>query len=269
MRPSRLDQQKPWPISAPEIGLWIPPTLEDVAGNPHLKEYCRSLILNNGRASNALILGEPGTGKTSTIKTAVGILYCENRPPDSTKPCHHCETCQTLLCHHEESALFAWFKSRESSYFPLDCANITEAKLEEALTTAWGEYWSLFYLDEFYRLARRRMDERLLIPMRALPATWIATSAKLENIEPMVLDRFAEKLHTNPPALDELVEFLARRCWNWMIRVDHASTLIQLARRCNAIVVKAFDLLSKAAMKQNRTLTRQMVDDHPFDFGGP
>lgn len=267
MRLPRRCQLEPWPITAPEIGLWIPPTLEDIAGNGELKDYLTDLILNDGRASNALVLGDPGTGKTSAIKFAVGALYCENRPLKSLKPCLHCPTCDAALCHYEESGLFAALKNRRSSYFPLDCANVTEAELHELLMRARGEHWCLFYLDEFYRLARRRMDERLLIPMRVLEATWIATSAKLENIESMVLERFTVKLYTSLPALDQLVEFLAHRCWNWMILVDHPSTLIRLAERCQGIVAQAFGLLSRAAMKRNRRLTRQMVEDHRFDVG--
>lgn len=161
-------------------------------------------------------------------------------------------------------------------YHPVDCTRLSEAGLEAKLTKirVCNEDLRIIYLDEVHRLSRRFMDERLLKPLEDSPAIWIASSANVKSngddrhgLEKMFQNRFTLQITTELPDLDQLVIWLAERCYEWGIRVELPEvTLPRLAERCHQVPGMAPQVLNKAHKRRSKLLTREMVEEHTFDF---
>ena len=130
-------------------------------------------------------------------------------------------------------------------------------------------------LDEIHRLTSRHMDEQLLIPMDRYKAIWIASSAYADRedgsnrrpLEKMLQNRFTFRLTSEKPSVDDLAISLADRCQRLGILVeDPRTTLRLLAQRSNRVPGMAYQVVNKASMKRNKTLTKNLLDQHVFDF---
>lgn len=83
----------------------------------------------------------------------------------------------------------------------------------------------------------------------------------------MFQNRFTFRLETQKPTVDEMVFWLAERCEEWGIRLEAPeSTLQRLAERSRCLPGMALQVVNKAHKKRSKLLTRQLVDEHVFNF---
>lgn len=274
-----------------DVERFQPQCWDHIVGNQQLKEYFRDMVWcvrKEGHRSgfNLLTTGESRSGKTATISFGVKCLGCYNLDFETMNPCGMCANC--TMNHHlygnEGWEGFAEFLSDEEaptrirySYMPVDCTRLTESELENVLMKIRinDENLRIIYLDEVHRLSRRFMDERLLKPIEDYPAIWIASSANVKKddvddtskLDKMFQNRFSFRINTQKPAVDELAVWLARRCVELGITCDDArETLSHLAQRSNRNTGMALQVLNRAHKTRSKFLTKQMVDNHIFDF---
>lgn len=258
--------------TAIEIQQWIPKSLNEIVGNEELVEHFENGLAVGGVMPNTLITGESRSGKTSGVKAFIRALFCRNRATGSFDACGVCVNCQADVGRYEQTGVFVQATMMESNqkqvrhFLPIDCAKITEAILREELSDL-REFSGLriIYLDEIHRLKQRGMDELLLKPLEELNYVWIASSATVKGLEPMFLNRFLVKLHTQLPTRDALAEWLAYRCKEWGIEWDDPRTLVRLAELSNQNPGKAIQVLARAAGKPSRKITSELVERHRFE----
>lgn len=277
----------------------IPTRWDHITGNRNLKEhfwdmaYC---IQKEGhrRGFNTLITGDSRTGKTSTITLGIKTIGCSMLDFETFNPCGRCANCKAKV---ELYGNDGWenfvdvFETDEASkksvrftYLPMDCTRLNEIEIENLVEKVGVDDGNIkiVYLDEVHRLVRRGLDERLLKPMETSGAIWIASSAYVKkedcgdgnddartrrSLEVMFQNRFTFRLETQKPSIDELVLWLGDRCIEWGIGVpDPESTLERLAERSCCLPGMALHVLNKASKKRSKRLTRQMVDEHIFNF---
>ncbi len=218
---------------------------------------------------NTFAYGPSSSGKTAAIKSAVRSLMCLNRTPSTSSRCGHCDSCRQFQVNHQNSGLFAELCGTGIGipihWFPINCGEITQQALRELiLEVSQCEGRVIVYLDEAHRLASNQRDELLLIPLREIPATWIASSAHPERLDEMFRNRFTSKLSTELPTRGELVEFLKARCQEWKIEYDAEETLQRISVRCRSSVGHALGLLAEAAGISDRRITMEMAESHSF-----
>jgi len=252
-----------------DIERWVPANLNEVVGCADLKAHFFDQIRLDARGVNTLVRGEPGTGKTASVKAFVRSLMCPNLDDTTFLPCGSCSTCLNFDVRFSDEGLFAIAQPRVShgkdplNFFPINCGVVTETELKKILSGR-AEYTGRFliYLDEVHRIVRRQMDHLLLKPLEEMDALWIASSAQPDELGGMFLRRFSAHLSTTLPALQELTEFLDARCKDWQIAVDDAATLTLLARRSGRITASAISVLALAAGTLRRCLDRDLVIRH-------
>lgn len=264
----------------PSMGSSPAPSWNQITGNRTLKQSLQSLIRNvrfqgNWERYGIFAYGHSRTGKTSTIQYAIRCMLCDRLDPVTFDACGECSNCR---CNPElyGDCGFVNFVTPEGdnepsfSYFfvPIDCSRITETELEEVLRELQGNSGRLviIYLDEFHRLARRRMDERLLTTMDKYAAIWLASSAVTNEIDQMVMNRFDEQIEAELPKVEELALFLAEQCkiagvW---CPGNPMETLTKLAKRARLIPGLALHVVRKARRSADRSLTLKMVHEHVF-----
>lgn len=220
--------------------------------------------------ANTLVHGDSRSGKTAAIKLYIKTLACKRRDETSLSPCGDCDSCRKNVGRYADSELTISFPSepelcQKFDYLPIDCTRITESRLRTELENLWDtDGIRIVYLDELFRLQRRGMDELLLKALEEHNFVWLASSATLEGIEQMFLNRFSAPVRTELPTVDELSEWLALRCQSWMIDWDDPMTLIRLAERCDRVPGKALHVLARAAGTRARRLTERLVSTHEF-----
>lgn len=253
---------------------------DQITGNRALKKSLQSLIRNvrfegNCERYGIFAYGQSRAGKTSTIQYGIRCLLCDRLDPVTFDACGECSNCRCNTQLYGDCG-FVNFVTPEGasepsfSYFfvPIDCSRITESELENVLCDLQGNSGRLviIYLDEFHRLGRRRMDERLLTAMDKYDAIWLASSAITNEIDQMVMNRFDEQIEAELPKAEELATFLAERCKAAGVWCpgNPMETLTKLAKRARLIPGLALNVIRKACRSEDRTLTLEMVNKHTF-----
>lgn len=282
-----------------DIERWIPTRWDQIVANQSVKEYWWDTIhciRQEGHRSgfNMLLAGDSRGGKTSSITLGIKALGCFNLDLDSFNPCGQCANCKAKVGLYGNDGWENWvdvFESEETAkksvrflYLPVDCTRLNEAEIEKMIGKVRVDDGNLkiIYLDEVHRLVRRGLDEQLLKPLENCEAIWIASSAyvkrddrdegsedgrKQHPLEIMFQNRFTFRLETQKPTADEMVFWLAERCEEWGIRVElPESTLQRLAERSHCLPGMALQVVNKAHKKRSKLLTRQIVDEHVFNF---
>jgi hypothetical protein len=257
-----------------DIERWVPAHFGHVVGCKNLKDHFFNQLRLNDCGVNTFVSGEPGTGKTATVKAFVQSLMCPNRDSVTLLPCMACHTCRNFDVRFQDIGILAVLNERvliggavPINFYPVNCGAITEAQLRAVLDERreFNDHFFI-YLDEAHRLVRRQMEHLLLKPLEELDATWIASSAYPTELGPMFLRRFAAKLTTTLPTPQELTMFPKERCEEWGLTVDADETLGMLARRTRQNPAAAISVLAIAAERLHRLLDRDMVLHHRFDF---
>lgn len=281
--------------SIKDIERWRPSRWDQIVGNQALKVYFWDMlwcVRQKGHRSgfNLLLTGPSRGGKTSGVTLGIKALGCFNLNPETLNPCGYCSNCKAKvglygndgwensvdLFEDEETAK----KAVRFLYLPLDCTWLDEEDIDKVVTKVRVDDGNLkiIYLDEIHRLSRRFMDERLLKPLEDCEAIWIASSAyvrkqdddegrKRLELEKMFQNRFTYRIETQKPTSAELALWLAERCEEWGIQIEAAeNTLCELTKRCHQVPGLALQVLNKAHKRRSRILTRNMVDEHVFDF---
>ena len=259
---------------------WQATKWSEIIGNVKLKKSLWKLIRcvreqGNFEPYSIFAYGVSRGGKTSTIQYAIKCLLCDNLDHETLDACGHCQNCKTnadLYSHYGWGSFIDPARPGEKSvrffFVPVDCSRVTEAELEEILLKIQGNAGQLviIYLDEFHRLARRRMDEKLLKAIESYPAIWLASSAMTRELDVMIKNRFDEKIEIQLPEEDDLAEFLAMRCKELGIWCpdNPKQTLTRLAKRASRITGMALPLLRQACRTPDRALTMDMVNEHVF-----
>lgn len=263
-------------ITAREIERWIPQNLQQVAGCQTLVEELEMRIRAGSDASNLLVTGPPGTGKTSAIKTAIRTWKCRRRPVDSLVPCEQCRSCESRDPRFPDLGLFAYTADDvgepgvEPFHFcPVDCSHVTESSLKEVVFDLRSYSGTIVvYLDEVHRLKRSKMEHLLLKPLEEMDVVWIASSAHTDELDEMFIRRFSSLVTTEYPSTEELVLFLTARCQEWNLNIGGsatpADTLLLLAQKSQRNVSACMKVLARAALRTDRMLTLTLVQQHSF-----
>jgi hypothetical protein len=259
---------------------WQAAKWSDIIGNRKLKEALRNLIRcvrQHGNKDPYAIFayGVSRGGKTSTIQYAIKCMLCDSLDLQTLDACGRCQNCTTNVDLYGDCGWGSFVdpagandKSIRFFFVPIDCARVTEAELEEILLKIQGHSGLLVivYLDEFHRLARRRMDEKILKAMDSYPVIWLASSAVTDELDNMVMNRCDEKIEIELPSVGELTDFLAERCKDFGVWCpgNAQETLTRLAKRAQRIPGLALPVLRKASRTPDLALTLEMVNQHVF-----
>lgn len=253
-------------ITPREIERWIPFELTDIVGNYELKKRLINQLRLKGTGPNILIDGDPGTGKTVTTLAYFATENCPLRDGDTPTRCGVCDDCRLFDILDDTNGAFARLRDRANAmeavqFYHLNCGAISEARLREIVQEIRDfQDHSIVYLDEVHRLNRGQRDHLLLKPMRELNASWIASSAHVDQLDRMFKDRFAIHVSTELPEPQELAELLAERCHDWSIDVDAPETIVRLVEYCSCRTLRCIQGLAQAASCPERRLTRDFVD---------
>lgn len=282
-----------------DIERWLPSRWDQIIGNQPLKEYFWDMIWcvrQEGHRSgfNLLLTGPSRGGKTSGVTLGIQALGCFNLDFDTFNPCGQCSNCTAKIGLHGNDGWENWvdlFEDEETAkksvrylYIPLNCGSLDEAEIDKVLAKVRVDDGTLkiIYLDEVHRLVRRGLDSQLLVPLEKHQVVWIASSAyvrkddnedghegrqKHYELEKMFQNRFTFRIATQKPTVEEMAVWLAERCQEWGIRVeDPEPTLIRLSERSRQLPGMALQVVNKAHKRRSKLLTRQMVEEHVFDF---
>jgi hypothetical protein len=258
-------------ISATGVQGWNPANLTQVVGNEEMVSYYKQALRADGKILNTLNTGDSRTGKTGAVTCYIRTLLCERRESGAMLPCEECKTCMRPAGIFGDAGITRRLRFTrlgvDIHVFVIDCTSISEAELEDNLANA--RYFSdgetaVVFLDEVHRLQRRGLDEKLLKPMENRGIIWIANAVSVKGLERMFLNRFAVKLKTRLPTVEQLSLFLANRCLEFEIEWDDESTIIELSKRSNLITGKALQVLGRAVLN-DRQLTAELVAEHLFD----
>lgn len=256
----------------PDVERWIPTNWDQVIGNKALVEHLRGLLwsLRFGGARkgiNTLVFGASRTGKTSTLKLFARCLLCKQLDSTTLNPCPAiCDSCQNDAARFGEEGIEVQLAEGRFHYKPVDCLRIAGADdLRNRINEMWEyEGHRVIHLDEVHRLANRGLDEHLLKPSEELNYLWLASAARIDKLDPTFLNRFSVKLGTELPVIEDLAEWLARRCLEWQIAWDDAETLWRLAQRASLVPGLALQPIARANIARQRVVTRTMVEQHVF-----
>lgn len=267
-------------------GDWRPNKWSDFAGNSQIKEYWKETLTKMKlqkvyRGDNALMIGESGSGKTSTTEYGLKCLGCLNFNSPSLDACGECEACKDLYHrygHGDWRYFINWIEGEARTPIRLDtlivdCPNLTLAELANILHSLQDgdNFLQVVVLDEIQTLVSKNMDEKLLLAMEQYPATWIAMSACLEDqpkrkkLEQMLINRFTYILPTEKPTMEEFMTWCVDRCIEFGIAVDTpADTLELLATRTERVMRRARQVLVRAQNSLDKVLTQGLVQKHFF-----
>lgn len=255
-----------------EIKRWIPTNWEDVVGCPDIVEHFQDILHasldGEFHGLNTLVTGASREGKTSIVKLFIRCLYCDKLDRKTLTPCNfECQNCRTDVNLLGLEGMHVNLQGRNIHYLPIDCTSVTEHDLRKKLVDLqdYGGF-RIVFLDEAHRLVRRNMDEQLLKPSEERANTmWIMTSAVTGELEKMFKKRFV-RLQTERTSLDDFALWLTDRCQEFEIQVDEPSTIIRLAERSNQNPGDALQVLSRAAIKRPKRMTRKLIESHIFEL---
>ncbi len=255
-----------------DIQRWTPQGLPQILGCTSIINTLHELSESGGRFPNLMICGEPGTGKTAAINAFRKTLNCPHRSGNPASACGTCDDCHKFDVRYDLTGFYAVGLERVAKFnaiplhhYTINCGDANESLFRELFKDRRDFQGNMVvFLDECQRLVRRSLDEMLLLPLEQANISWVAATARPEELDPMFIRRFALRLKTTPPTATELATFLADRCREWKIKVDDTKTLVTLAQSSQCRPSECFCVLSTATITPNRLLTIKMVEDHPF-----
>ncbi len=252
------------PLTGEQIKRWVPRKEEEICGLTRLKQFFKDAYRAGGRTQNILVTGSSRSGKTSSVKWYVTALACADRTRPMMDPCERCRACREAVARLGQLGWESDLNLSEIDFVPIDCPNCNSQELKAKLRILNdSDKLKIVYLDEFHRFEERGKDERLLKAMDERQIIWIASCISTDGLDAAVLNRFGEKLTTEPATIVEAALWAAGRCRAWEIACDDPNTLVFLAVRASGIPGNMLKVIGSAATRGQR-LTRQLVEGFRF-----
>jgi DNA polymerase III delta prime subunit len=267
-------------LTGHEIERWWPEKEEEILGNHSLLEHGRRFVTQPGLGINFLVTGRSRSGKTRTINLIARSKLCEQRTR-SLAPCGQCPTCKlTADDRYEYAGVLRSSTCRDLNFFWVHCNAVSRERLQETAHNAAQLGRSIIFLDEVVYLFVKDIAQTILTEIdEADQVMWIASSASYKrvgskfgrSVKAALMDyvenRYSEKLDTELALEDETTEWTRKRCETWKIDYDHLPTLHYLVQRARCVPGHILHVLAKAADRDPRLITHEMVQKHNFKAG--
>ena len=176
-----------------------PGKFSEIVGNQILKKKLKGMIVDKKIPRAVLIVGLPGTGKTTAAALLRRSLLCKNRAPEDIEPCGECESCK--YPHHE---------------FDFDCTSMTAESLSYFMESLWypGEgpfHLNIKVLDEFH-CCHPKVQNQFLKKLEERDHIFLIFCAlDVEKFSKPFLQR-VQVFYTYPPTVEELIDWLRGIC---------------------------------------------------------
>jgi hypothetical protein len=242
-------------------------------GNERANRAVHNIIRLPGAPPKTFLAGPTGSGKTTVLNNAFAWRVCVQ--PQGNKPCGQCDECKDFRPGYSQAGFFVRnydVKGVPVNHLVINCRNITAPAIDRCLEQLRGiDGIRLIHLEEAANLKRLQCDESLTDVMDDpdfATCHWFATAVTDFGLAPQFRRRWTVKLKTSPPTVHEAACFLAQRCREHKITVDHPKTLNLLAQRSWCVIGLALAPLS-AAIAEGNGLTYEFVQDYPLPGANP
>jgi hypothetical protein len=247
----------------------------DLTGNEHAKKSALAIIRHPGTPPKMFLAGPSASGKSTTIDHACRVAACYNSQGD--EPCGVCPGCKKFTATHRDTGLLAYFRDpdnpRPLHYLPINCRNTTPTQIHDELFDIKHVIGQrIIHLEEVANLKRLECDESITDIMddpNYRTCRWFASAVNDHGLDLQFRRRWTLKVRTSPPSEHDLACFLARRCTEYGIGIDHPGTWQLLAKLSWQIVGLATAVLANALMEDPPRLTAEMVREYPLPLSNP
>ncbi len=179
-----------------------PQTLDEVIGQPQVKQTLQKAFLSQRLAHAYLFCGPKGTGKTSTARILAKMVNCE-KPDASGSPCNLCTTCISIT----DGSNLDLIEIDAASNRGIDDIRDLREKIKLAPSSARKK---VYIIDEAHMLTTEAFNA-LLKTLEEPPehVLFIMATTEVHKIPQTILSR-VQRLDFQPGKPDELLEALNR-----------------------------------------------------------
>jgi hypothetical protein len=240
---------------------------------------------------NVMVIAPPGYGKTKLVEAHLREVLSNpllhNGDIEQAKELDHLLIAKGIKVERSAHDLRFWQTQpgRIYAYVRIegasDAPKLVERKVFDVLYQD-GASHTFVFVDEAGELYVRGLEECLRPILTADNITTYGTAQnfhsrkrRTDTVEEdrdrlgAYLRRFPKLIELHKPADEHHLRFLARRCHEWNIRVDHPSTLRLLVTKADGVVGQSLRLLIQAIDAPGRMLTKEMVLADDVDPRGP
>jgi hypothetical protein len=158
-------------------------------------------------------------------------------------------------------------------YLPINCRRINASELKDRLEDIrFQDGVRIIHLEEVVHLKRLECD-MFLTDVMDDPAyrsvIWFASAVTDHGLDGQFRRRWPLKKPTSPPSSKKLACYLAKKCAEYGIKIDHPATWEILAKRSWRVVGLALNVLENAAASDPPMLTKKAVESYPLPTRDP
>jgi hypothetical protein len=274
---------------------------EAIAYCPRLEEFCDAgegpghfISLRKQQPEsigNVLVTAPPGYGKTRLVEAHLREVFgnplLHNGDLEEATEFDRLAKAQGIRVEQSAHDTRFWQTGtgRIYAYARIDGASdppkLVERKVFDVLYNE-GASHTFVFVDEAGELYFRGLEECLRPVLTAANITTYGTAQnfhskkrRTDTVEEdrdrvrAFLRRFPKVVELQKPGDEPHLRFLARKCYEWCVRVDHPSTLRLLVTKSDGVVGQSLRLMIQAIDAPGRMLTREMVLADDVDPLGP